>query len=151
MTNDDVPAPDRLAEGLADLDLPILREHVREVTRWVIGDAVGDQLGPDRSDALAEEIALILATGLAPVLRHEIDQQAEKKIAGLQKEGPGFLRLRRRAAGRRIHRARSGEADRRCRGAGRHRHRPFPGRAARDAPADAPRRACEVTIVLTNA
>ena len=39
---------------------------------------------PDRSDAMAEEIAVVLASGLVSVLRREIDQQAEKKTAELQ-------------------------------------------------------------------
>ncbi|MEY9935594.1 hypothetical protein ABH926_010276 [Catenulispora sp. GP43] len=68
-------------------DLPILREHFRDVTRWVISEAVGEQLSAEQRDALAEEIAVILASGLAPVLHREAEHQAEKKIAGLQK-GP---------------------------------------------------------------
>ena len=72
---------------MTDNDSQALREHFRETTRWVIGDAVGDRLSADQSDALAEEIAVILASGLAPVLRRDIEQQAEKAIAELQK-GP---------------------------------------------------------------
>ena len=79
--------PESFPSGPADLDTPILREHVRYVTRWLIGEAVGDRLTAHRSDALAEEIALILSSGLTPVLRREIELQAEKTIAGLQ-NGP---------------------------------------------------------------
>lgn len=72
---------------MTDNDSQVLREHIRDTTRWVIGDAVGDRLSAGQSDALAEEIALILASGLAPVLRREVEQLTDKAIAGLQK-GP---------------------------------------------------------------
>jgi hypothetical protein len=70
-----------------DNDSHVLREHFRDTTRWVIGDAVGDRLSAEQSDALAEEIAVILSSGLAPMLRRETEHQAEKAIAELQK-GP---------------------------------------------------------------
>lgn len=73
--------------GDPGLDLSLLREHFRDVARWVIGDGAGDRLTAGQADALAEELAVILASGLAPVLRREIDHQAEKSIAALQ-NGP---------------------------------------------------------------
>ena len=73
--------------SLGDLDLSLLREHFRDVTRWVIGDGAGDRLTAGQTDALADEIAVILASGLVPVLRREIEHQAEKSIAGRQ-NGP---------------------------------------------------------------
>lgn len=82
------PAPFEPFPGsLAELDTPLLREHFRDLTRWVLGDAVGEQLTSAQRDALAEEIAVILASSLVPVLRREVRAQAEKTIAGLQK-GP---------------------------------------------------------------
>ena len=67
-----------------DPGLPILRDHFRDITRWAIGDAVGEQLTADQSDALADELAVILSSGLAPTLRREIAHQSEKTIADLQ-------------------------------------------------------------------
>ncbi|NUR57769.1 MAG: hypothetical protein HOV87_03560 [Catenulispora sp.] len=87
MTESGSPLPNVFRGDLRDPDLPILREHFRDVTRWVIGDAVGDRLTAGESDALAEEIAVILASGLASALRREVEYQAEKTVAGLQK-GP---------------------------------------------------------------
>lgn len=81
------PIPGVYSGGLADPDVPVLREHFRDVTRWVIGDAVGDELTAAQSDALAEEIAVILASGLAPALHREVAHQTEKTIAELQ-NGP---------------------------------------------------------------
>ncbi|GAA2047747.1 hypothetical protein GCM10009839_61250 [Catenulispora yoronensis] len=72
---------------MIDPDVPILREHFRDVTRWVIGDAVGEQLTAAQSDGLADEIAVILASGLTPVLRREVELQTEKTIVSLQ-NGP---------------------------------------------------------------
>lgn len=71
----------------SDSEKPILHEHFRELARWVIGDAIGDRLGSGDCDALAEEIAAVLASGLAPTMRREIELQAEKAIAGMQ-NGP---------------------------------------------------------------
>jgi hypothetical protein len=73
--------------SLRDPDVPLLQEHFRDLTQWVIGDAVGDHLTAAQRDALAEEIAVVLASSLAPALRREVEAQAEKAIAGLQK-GP---------------------------------------------------------------
>jgi hypothetical protein len=81
--------------GLGDPDVPVLREHFRDVTRWVIGEAVGDLLTAAQGDALAEEIAVILASGLAPVLRREVAHQAEKTIVELQKGSLSFDHHRR--------------------------------------------------------
>jgi hypothetical protein len=87
MTDSGDPFPRSFSAGLRDPDLPVLRAHFRDVTRWVIGDAVGDRLTAGQSDALAEEIAVILATGLGPALRREVEHQAEKAIMALQ-DGP---------------------------------------------------------------
>jgi hypothetical protein len=87
MTDISSPSPGPFTGDLRDPDVPLLREHFRDVTRWVIGDAVGDRLTADQSDALAEEIAVILAAGLGPALRREVEHQAEVAIARLQ-NGP---------------------------------------------------------------
>lgn len=72
------------SSNLPDPGLPILQEHFRDLSRWVIGDAVGDHLTAGRCDELAEEIAVILACSLAPKLRAEIESQAEKTITAMQ-------------------------------------------------------------------
>jgi hypothetical protein len=87
MTNTGSPPPTSFLGSLRDPDIPILKEHFRDLTHWVIGDAVGDQLSTEECNALAEEIAVVLASSLAPALRREVEYQAEKAIAGLQK-GP---------------------------------------------------------------
>ena len=87
MTDSGGPSPASFSGSLRDPDIPILREHFRDVTRWVLGDALGDRLTAGESDALAEEIAVILASGLAPALSGEIEHQAEKTVEALQ-DGP---------------------------------------------------------------
>lgn len=84
-SGDLLPGP--FPSGLSAPDVPILREHFRDVTRWVISDSVGDQLPAGQGDALADDIAAILASGLAPALRREVTHQSEKMIADLQ-NGP---------------------------------------------------------------
>jgi len=85
------PLPGPFSGSLSDPDLPILREHFRDVTRWVIADTAGDHLPAGQADTLADEladdIAAILASGLTPALRHEVAHQTEKTIADLQ-NGP---------------------------------------------------------------
>ena len=79
------PAPfEPFTGSLTEPDAPLLREHFRDLTGWVIDDAVGDRLTGAERDALTDEIALILASSLAPALRREVQAQAEKMIAGLQ-------------------------------------------------------------------
>lgn len=87
MADTGAPAPGPFSGSLRDPDPSLLREHFREVTRWVLGDGAGDRLTAARSEALAEELAVILASGLVPALRREIEHQAEKIIAEKQ-SGP---------------------------------------------------------------
>ena len=87
MTQTGSPSPAPFSGSLRDLDVPLLQEHFRDLTQWVIGDAVGDHLTADQRDALAEEIAVVLVSSLTPALRREVEAQAEKALAGLQK-GP---------------------------------------------------------------
>lgn len=87
MTQRGGPSPSPFSGGLSDPDVPLLQEHFRDLTHWVITDAVPDSLTAAQRDALAEEIAVVLASSLAPTLRREVEAQAEKAIAGLQK-GP---------------------------------------------------------------
>ena len=87
MTETGSPTPPPFSGRLSDPDVPLLQEHFRDLTHWVIGDAVGDHLTAAQHDALAEEIAVVLASSLAPALRREVEAQAEKAIARLQK-GP---------------------------------------------------------------
>lgn len=88
MADSDDSSPDTLSGGPSDLDPAILREHFRDITRWAIRDAVGDQLPAGRSDALADELAVILASGLAPALHREIEAQVTKALDDLQNGVP---------------------------------------------------------------
>jgi hypothetical protein len=79
--------PEPFAGSLRVIDLPFLRAYIQDISRWVIGEAVGGQLPPEQCDELAGEIAAILATGLAPALSEEIVRNTEKVIADSQ-DGP---------------------------------------------------------------
>ncbi|MEY9856127.1 hypothetical protein ABH935_001731 [Catenulispora sp. GAS73] len=90
MTDTGSPSPAPFTGDLGDPDIPVLREHFRDVTRWVLRDAVSDQLAADQIDALAEELAVILATGLGPALGREISHQAETTIANPENGAVSF-------------------------------------------------------------
>ena len=90
MTHDD-GKPSKLPEpftgALSVIDFPVLRAYVEDISRWVIGEAVGGRLPREQCEAMAGEIAVILAGGLAPELSREIAGNTEKVVAASQ-EGP---------------------------------------------------------------
>lgn len=85
MTDSSSPPPAPFSGDLSDV--PILREHFRDTIRWLLSDTAGDQLPAAQAASLADELATILTSSLAPALRHEVTHQTEKTIAGLQ-NGP---------------------------------------------------------------
>lgn len=90
MTDSSSPSPAPFTGDLGDPDVPVLREHFRDVTRWVLRESASDQLAAGQIDALAEELAVILATGLGPALGREISHQAEMTIANAENGAVSF-------------------------------------------------------------
>jgi len=90
MTEAASPSPAPFTGDLGDPDIPVLREHFRDVTRWVLRESASDQLAAGQIDALAEELAVILATGLGPALSREISHQAETTIANPENKAVSF-------------------------------------------------------------
>ncbi|WP_194918154.1 hypothetical protein [Catenulispora rubra] len=90
MTDTSSPSPAPFTGDLGDPDVPVLREHFRDVTRWVLRESASEQLAAGQIDALAEELAAILATGLGPALSREISHQAETTIANPENGAVSF-------------------------------------------------------------
>jgi hypothetical protein len=68
-------------------DLGSLRAYVEDVANWVLGDAEGEQLSPERRAALSTELAAILPSGMAPAMSADIAKNTQKAIADAQ-DGP---------------------------------------------------------------
>lgn len=90
MTEHEHTLPELFTATPRVIDLPALRAHVRETSRWVIGEAVGEQLGAEQCDALAEELTAILADGMTPTLTAEITRNTNKLIADSQGDPVAF-------------------------------------------------------------
>src|ERR1700693_673995 len=87
MTGNEDTLREPFAGSLRVIDVPALRAYIQETSRWLIGEAVGELLPGEQRDALAEEIAVILASGLTPSRTAEIARNTEKVIAAAQ-DGP---------------------------------------------------------------
>jgi hypothetical protein len=87
MTENDNTLSEPFAGSLGVIDVPLLRTYIQETSRWLIGEAVGEQLPGEQCDELAKEIAVVLADGLTPSLSAEIVRNTEKVIADSQ-QGP---------------------------------------------------------------
>lgn len=85
-----LPAP--FAGSLRVIDQPVLRAHIEETSRWVLGESLGAAVGAAQLDAVAEELAAILAGGLGPALAAEIERNTEKVIADSQGDPVAFDR-----------------------------------------------------------
>lgn len=90
MTDTGSSSPAAFTGDLGDPAVPVLREHFRDVTRWVLRESASEQLTAAHIDALAEELAVILATGLGPALSREISHQAETTLANPENGAVSF-------------------------------------------------------------
>jgi len=90
MTDDVNRLPEAFAGALHVIDVPVLRSHIEETSRWLIGEAVGELVPSEQCDALAEEIAVVLASSLKPSLSQEIVANTGKIIAESQGEPVAF-------------------------------------------------------------
>ena len=90
MTDGENKLPEAFTGALGVIDVPALRAYIQDISRWLIGEAVGEQVSREQCDALAEEIAVILASGLTPSLTAEIVRNTGRVIAESQGDPVAF-------------------------------------------------------------
>ena len=90
MTDGGNKLPEAFTGALGVVDVPALRAYIEDISRWLIGEAVGEQVPREQCDALAEEFAVVLASGLTPSLTAEIVSNTGKVIAESQGDPVAF-------------------------------------------------------------
>ena len=84
MSEGESKLPEAFTGALGVVDVPVLRAYIEDISRWLIREAVGEQVPREQCDALAEEVAVVLAAGLTPSLTAEIVSNTGKVIAESQ-------------------------------------------------------------------
>ncbi|NUP46752.1 MAG: hypothetical protein HOW97_05480 [Catenulispora sp.] len=92
MTDENAGLPEPFAGSLRVIDHPILRAHIKDTTRWVLGESLGGEVAAGQLEDVADEIGAVLAGGLAPALAAEITRNTEKVVADSQGEAVTFDR-----------------------------------------------------------